>query len=173
MKYIKHSGKSIETNVNEAIDYKILRPEHIALLNSAEEVVENTLTFVKSKGLYKPGALYVGAAAYIGEENTLITASNLPYPDWQTKCAETGIAQKAHDMGTMNIETVALSAFKESDPDKLSPPCGSCRQTFYTMHNYGGNDTLFIIARKDRGAVHLGTVNELLPLGFRSNGVIK
>ena len=74
-----------------------------------------------------------------------------------TICAERVAIFKAVSEGERNFQSIFIA----SDSDKVTPPCGACRQVLWEL---AGDIEVFMINRY--GTYQKKLMSELLPLGF-------
>ncbi|MCX6245199.1 MAG: cytidine deaminase [Bacteroidetes bacterium] len=137
------------------------------LLDRAKGVVESA---------YAPYSHYrVGAAVRMGN-GQICTGSNqenMAFPSGL--CAErVALYAAASTYPGVPVEAIAITARSEQFPvDKPVPPCGSCRQAMieYEMHS---RQKIRVILMGELGkVVVVESIDTLLPLSFREDGLKK
>jgi cytidine deaminase len=125
------------------------RPTERALLDAARDVRERAhARFSRFK---------VGAALET-TDGLVVTGCNIENATYGlTVCAERVAVFKAISEGHRSFRRVAVVA----DTDKLTPPCGACRQILW---EFGGN--LDVVLGNLAGDILRVTMRELLPLPF-------
>lgn len=109
---------------------------------------------------YAPFSKFRVGAALLTKSGQVYTGVNVENSSYgATICAERSAYVKAISEGHREFETLAVTS---SEGEAL--PCGICRQF---MFEFG--DDLRIITGDDAEHLHIHTIQELLPEGFRLN----
>ena len=140
--------------------YEDLNEPQRELLDAAEKAMERA---------YNPySGFYVGAALRTAD-GKIIPGANFENASYGlTVCAERAAIITANSMhGCRTFESIAIIARgKDFETDKVTPPCGSCRQMLYEMSQVGQRELEVIVSTTKKDKILVTTIKELLPLGF-------
>lgn len=126
------------------------------------------------KKAYAPYSQYHVGAAVLLADGDIFTGNNqenMAFPSGL--CAErVAIYAASANKPGVGIRSIAISAHSENFPvEEPVPPCGSCRQAIieYEMYQKQG---IRIILQGDTGKIFvIPSMESLLPLSFRENGL--
>ena len=159
--------KTIPFTYEEYDSPEELKPHDRDLLSRAKEALKNA---------YAPYSQYYVGAAILLENGKIFSGSNqenMAFPSGL--CAErVAIYAAAANNPGIAIKTIAISAHSEKFP-VIEPvsPCGSCRQAMIEYEMYQ-KQNIRIILQGDTGKIFvIGSVESLLPLSFKENGLKK
>lgn len=140
---LKRKGEKEKENTG--LDYKIL----------VKKAIDE-----KSKA-YAPYSGFKVGAAVLTESGNIYTGVNIENISFgATNCAERTAIFKAISNGERKIKAIAIS----SDSEKITFPCGICRQVIF---EFGDKDTSIVCSNND-GEFKVYTIEELLPYAFES-----
>ncbi len=141
------------------VKYEKLEDVQQRLLNEAEKVMNTA---------YNPYSNFYVGAALLAQNGMIITGSNVENAAYgSTVCAERAAIFRANAMGIRNFSKVAIIAKgKNFDTDKVTAPCGNCRQVLYEFAQVSGRNLEIIMATTKMDKIVIATIEELLPLGF-------
>lgn len=108
---------------------------------------------------YAPYSNFSVGACIRTEDDTLIAGCNVEnaaYP--LAQCAEGAAVTAMVAAGYKKIKSIAVIGSE----DKLTPPCGGCRQKILEF----ANDDAQVFLCDDNGIVKTVTIGELIPLSF-------
>jgi len=138
----------------QEIEYRNLDEEEKKLVQAAERAM---------KTAYNPYSKFSVGAAILTESGKIITGSNVENAAYgSTICAERVAVFRANAIGERNFKKVAII----TSGDKISGPCGACRQVLFEFSQISGLDFLVIMTNLKKDKVILAKISELLPLGF-------
>ncbi len=128
------------------------------LIEKAKEVKKNSYSIyskfpVGASVLTQKGNIYVGT----NMENASYGLS---------VCAEVGAIQSAVSAGDFEITKIAIVT---NDKEKISTPCGRCRQIIFEAGEVSQTDIEVIIANKDNAFIT--TISQLIPNAFGPSNV--
>jgi cytidine deaminase len=144
-----------------------LNPGDAALLKQAKEAI---------KRAYAPYSQYHVGAAILLENGQVVTGSNqenMAFPSGL--CAErVAIYAASSNHPGVAIKTIAISAFSEKFPvtDPVAP-CGSCRQAMIEYEMVQKENIRVILQGESGKVVVIPSIESLLPLSFKENGLKK
>ncbi|MBQ2871875.1 cytidine deaminase [bacterium] len=123
------------------------------LMNIAKDVVRNS---------YSPYSNFPVGAAVLYDNGNIYKGTNVENSSFGlTLCAERNALSTAIAEGEKgNILAIAIYSPKE----KMCAPCGACRQWIWEFAN--NNDIQIILEAHEEG-LHITSIKELLPLGFK------
>lgn len=107
---------------------------------------------------YAPHSGFRVGAALVAEDGTVVTGCNVESASYGlTMCAERVAIFKGVSEGRTRFTAVAVVA----DTDRLTPPCGACRQLLW---EFAPQATVTLANLKGLTATY--TAKELIPYGF-------
>lgn len=119
------------------------------LIEQAKEALQNA---------YVPYSHFRVGAALLSKNGTVFKGCNIENASYgATCCAERTAVFKAVSEGVKEFEKIAIV----SDSNKLTPPCGICRQVLLEFMPEG-----VVLLENEKGEIKTYTVKELLPVGF-------
>ncbi|HJB97480.1 MAG TPA: cytidine deaminase [Candidatus Acutalibacter pullicola] len=126
----------------------------LALLERAKEARKHS---------YCPYSGFAVGAALLCADGTVYAGCNIENAGFTaTCCAERTAFFRAVNDGKRDFKAIAIVGGKAGqEPAELCAPCGVCRQV---MAEFCGGD--FEIVMTDGKALHISTLEELLPLAF-------
>lgn len=128
--------------------------EHGELIEAAREARERA---------YAPFSHFAVGAALRTRAGHIFTGCNVENASYGlTVCAERVAVFKAVSEGEREFEAIAVV----TDADKLTPPCGACRQILW---EFCGNATVVLANLKGQAEVH--RMKDLLPLPFDAHSL--
>jgi len=151
----RDNNHSILTNVTgeECVSNTFLKGTGIM---TTEELVKRALT--AKKMAYAPFSHFRVGAVLVTEDDQLYEGCNIEISSFGlTICAERLAIFKAVSEGQKKFKSIFIA----SDSEKLTPPCGACRQVLWEL---AGNIEVIMINRS--GNYQKSSMQELLPLGF-------
>lgn len=143
----------------ERTDYNGLNASQKRLLEAAEQAMETA---------YNPYSHFFVGAAFLADDDTIISASNMENAAYgSTICAERIALGKANSMGYRMLKKLAVIGRGEGfDAAEPVTPCGSCRQMIYEASEISGTDIEIIMSSTRKDRITISTIGELLPLPF-------
>ena len=128
------------------------------------EVADKKLVYIAyeaRKKAYAPYSNFTVGAAILTESGKIFRGANIENASYGlTICAERVAAVSAVAAGEKKFKVIAIFA------DKLTSPCGACRQTLYEF----APDMKVISCGKD-GNAKITTLKKLLPRAFRKDNL--
>lgn len=110
-----------------------------------------------SKNAYAPYSKFYVGAALLTKNGKIFTGSNIENASYgATVCAERVAIFKAVSEGEKDFESIAIY----TNTDKLSFPCGICRQVISEF----SNDLIIILSNEKERKIY--TLKEILPFPF-------
>jgi cytidine deaminase len=110
---------------------------------------------------HAPYSKFRVGAALVTSDGRVFTGCNVENSTYSLSvCAERVAALKAVSEGATDIARVAVVA----DTERLTPPCGSCRQM---LGEFAHPDAEIVLANL-KGSIQKATLAELFPLSFDS-----
>ena len=159
--------RTIQLNYNEYASNNELKSEDKNLLDKAHKAVDSS---------YAPySRFHVGAAVLLENGETVIGSNqeNAAYPSGL--CAER-VALFAASSQFPGIKIKAIAITVRSEKSVIAeplPPCGACRQVMIE-YEFKGNENMKVILQGESGAVLVfDSAEDLLPLTFNPNHLIK
>jgi len=111
---------------------------------------------------HAPYSKFRVGAALIASDGRVFSGCNVENSTYSLSvCAERVAALKAVSEGAIQIARIAVVA----DSERLTPPCGSCRQM---LGEFARSDAEVVLANL-KGGIHKATLAELFPLSFDSS----
>ena len=109
----------------------------------------------------------VGAAALLAD-GSLVASSNLENAAFpQCLCAEATLLGTLHGQHPgVAIELLAVAARDHAGEWVRAAPCGSCRQQLFEAERRQRSPYTLLLSYGEGAAVRLGSVRDLLPMGF-------
>jgi cytidine deaminase len=159
--------KNIPFTYEEYNSPEELQPPDRDLLKCAKEALTKA---------YAPYSQYYVGAAILLENGKIVSGNNqenMAFPSGL--CAErVAIYAAASNNPGVAIKTIAISAHSDKFPvGEPVPPCGSCRQAMIEYELYQ-KQNIRVILQGDTGKIVLiNSVESLLPLSFKENGLKK
>lgn len=121
-----------------------------------EELIKQALKVKETA--YAPFSNFKVGAVLLTSDTRIYTGCNIEISSYGlTICAERVAMFKAISEGERNFQSIFIA----SDSDKVTPPCGACRQVLWEL---AGDIEVFMINRY--GTYQKKAMSELLPLGF-------
>ena len=143
--------------------------EHI-LYKDLDDIQQNLLTRAKSamEKAYNPYSQFYVGAALLSTDGQIIAASNVENAAYgSTLCAERAAIVKANSQEIRRFSKVALIGRGETfDTNKVTSPCGGCRQVLYEFSQISDVPLEIIMATTKMDKIVISSIDELLPLGF-------
>ena len=138
----------------QTLEFENLNEKQKKLVKAAEEAM---------KTAYNPYSGFSVGAAILTKSGKIITGSNVENAAYgSTICAERAAVLRANVLGERDFEIMAII----NSGNKISAPCGSCRQVLFEFSQVSGIDLLVIMTNLKKEKVILARISELLPLGF-------
>lgn len=165
MRYMEHFKVSLEFEVYQSANE--LDEKDQELLIHATQAAENA---------YAPYSLFKVGAAIRLKSGKIVTGNNqenVAYPSGL--CAErVALFYASANYPGEGMETIAVAAkalhFSINDP---VTPCGSCRQVMMEAENQNGHK-IRVIMQGEKGKILVsGSVENLLPVSFKADGLKK
>lgn len=141
------------------VQYVELNPTQQRLLDAAAKVMETA---------YNPYSKFYVGAAILGRKGEIIPGSNVENAAYgSTLCAERAAILRANSMGIRMIEKIAIIARgQDFETQKITGPCGSCRQVLFEYSQISEKDLEIILSTTAKDKIIITTISELLPLAF-------
>jgi cytidine deaminase len=117
---------------------------------------------------YAPYSLFTVAAAVRSETTGKIyTGCNVETATYAGICAEQAAVAEAVKAADYKLSTIGVVAkVRQYNVQKLSGPCGICRQVLYELSDASNNDIKYLMAGSTNGRVLVSSIRELLPESF-------
>ena len=114
---------------------------------------------------HAPYSQFRVGAALLTSSGKIITGCNIENSSYGlTICAERLALFKAFSEGiTKGFKAIAII----SDSDKITPPCGACRQVMIDLAS-----NIDVILSNNRGSSKIYKLNDLLPYAFTKNDLL-
>lgn len=140
------------------VEFRKLRAQDQKLLRAAFNVL--------GRG-YAPYSMFTVAAAVRGSSGRIYTGCNVETAAYTGICAEQAAVAEAVKAGDYSLSAIAVVAkVRQYAVQKLSGPCGACRQVLYELSGASGNDIDYFMAGSTTGDVLVSSVHQLLPDSF-------
>lgn len=121
------------------------------------------------KYAYSPYSGYQVGAALLCKDGSVYTGCNVENASYSvTNCAERTAFYKAISEGKKDFSAIAICGGKNGVLEDLFPPCGVCRQV---MREFCQDDFVIYLVTKE--GIESYTLDELLPVSFRSDTIRK
>ncbi len=144
--------------------YTALSPGQQQLIQAAAAAMETA---------YNPYSHFYVGCALLTRGGVIVTASNVENAAYgSTICAERMAIGKANSSGHRDIVTLAVIGRGEdfeTDVNRISGPCGACRQMIYEASQVSGVDIELLLATPHFTRTIVTAISELLPLPFGPN----
>lgn len=134
-------------------------------LNSDTQKIMKLAQQVSLKAYNKYSNFNVGAAI-LGESGKIHIGTFMENVSLGlTICAETAAVTAANSAGEKRILEIAVVG-GTPESDRITTPCGRCRQILFEYASIGKNDFAVYCANYDLSKIQLATISELLPIPF-------
>ena len=139
--------------------YELLTEIQKELLDEAEKVMETA---------YNPYSNFYVGAAVLTRDNKIVTGTNVENKAYsEIICAERAAILRARSNGHKTYKSIAIIAKgKDFDTEKVTGPCGACRQVIYEFAQVSEHNLEIIMSTTRKDKIVIATIEELLPLAF-------
>lgn len=121
------------------------------------------------KYAYSPYSGYQVGAALLCKDGSVYTGCNVENASYSvTNCAERTAFYKAISEGKREFSAIVICGGKNGVLEEQFPPCGVCRQV---MREFCEDDFIIYLVTKE--GIESYTLDELLPVSFRSDTIRK
>ena len=129
------------------------------MLDEAAEVMETA---------YAPYSNFYVGSALLSQDGKIITGSNVENAAYgSTICAERAAILRANAMRVRTFYKIAIIARGDDfDTEKITGPCGSCRQMLYESAQISEINLEVILSTTRKDKIVVTTIDELFPLAF-------